>query len=83
MTEFKIDYQTGRGSEGKDIVYKVYLPSAYKGYVIMVEKKDATSPVVEDLPLGIPVSHICLRDYLRSCHCLRMSNFLRERQKCQ
>lgn len=60
MNEFKIDYQTRRGSKGKDIVYKVYLPSAYKGYVIMVEKKDATSPGVEDLLLGSSVSHICL-----------------------
>lgn len=83
MTEFKIDYQTRRGSKGKDIVYKVYLPSAYKGYVIVAEKKDATSPEVEDLPLGISVCHICLRAYLGSCHCLTMSKSPRKRQRSQ
>lgn len=82
-TEFKIDYQTRRGSNGKDVVYKVYLPSAYKGYVIMVEKKDTTRPGVENLPLGSSVSHLCLENYLRDHHCLTMSTFTREGQRSQ
>ena len=63
MTEFRIDYQTRRGSNGRDFVYKVLLPSAYKGYAIMVEKKDSTSPSIEGLPLEISVSHIRLQVY--------------------
>lgn len=61
MTEFKIDYQTRRDNKGHEIVYKVYLPSTYKGWVIMAEKKDAASPAIEELVPDSPVGHIRLR----------------------
>ena len=48
MTEFKIGYQISRDNKGKEAVYKVYLPSRHKGWVIMAEKN---------------VSHLRLRDY--------------------
>ena len=60
MTEFKIDYQTRRDNRGKEMVYKVYLPSRYKGWAITAEKKDATNPEVEESWPEIFVSHICL-----------------------
>ena len=60
MTEFKIDYQTRRDSRGKEIVYKVYLPSRHKGWAITAQKKDATNPRVEELSPDILVSHIRL-----------------------
>ena len=63
MTEFKIDYQIRRDSRGKEMVYKVYLPSRYKGWAITAEKKDATSPEVEESSPDIFVSHICLGNF--------------------
>ena len=60
MTGFKIDYQTRRDSRGKETVYKVYLPSSYKGWVITAEKKDATDSEVEESSLEVLVSHIRL-----------------------
>ena len=64
MTEYKIDYHVQRDSKGKESVNKVYLPSRYKGWVIMAEKKDAAGPEVEEPPSDISVSHIQLRHYV-------------------
>ena len=60
MTEFKIDYQTRRDSRGKELVYKVYLPSRHKGWAITAIKKDAINPMVEESSSDIFVSHIRL-----------------------
>ena len=60
MTEFKIDYQIRRDSRGKAIVYKVYLPSRYKGWAITAEKKDVTNREVEESSPDIFVCHIYL-----------------------
>ena len=59
-SEFKIDYQTRRDSRGKEIVYKVYLPSRHKGWAITAEKKDATNARVEESSPDIFVSRIHL-----------------------
>ena len=63
MTEFKIDYQIMRDSRGKEIVYKVYLPTKYKGWAITAEKKNATSPEVQESSPDTLVSHICLWNF--------------------
>lgn len=60
MTEFKIDYQTRHDNRGKETVYKVYLPSRYKGWAITAEKKNATSSELEESSLDVFVSHIRL-----------------------
>lgn len=44
MTDFKIDYQVRRDNKGQDYVYRVYIPSKYKGWVVMAENNDAASP---------------------------------------
>lgn len=61
MTEFKIDYAVRRDNKGQECVYKVYLPSTYKGWAIMVEKKDAASPRLEELQPDISVGDLHLR----------------------
>ena len=60
MSEFKIDYQTRRDSRGKEIVYKVYLPSRHKGWAITAHRKDAANPRVEESSPDIFVSRIHL-----------------------
>ena len=60
MTEFKIDYQVRQDNRGQEHVYKVYLPSTYKGWAIMAERKDATSPYGVGLPQQISVGHLYL-----------------------
>ena len=55
--EFKIDYKVRLDKNGHDSVYKVCIPSRYKGWVTVAEKDDAASPVVEDLPAEISVGH--------------------------
>lgn len=62
MAEFKIDYQMRRDNNGQDSVYRVYLPSTYKGWAIMAEKKDAASPRVEEQSPEISVGHLHLSD---------------------
>ena len=61
MTEFKIEYQIRRDSEGKESVHKVYLPSTYKGWAITAERKDAASPGAEAFPSEIPVGDLQFR----------------------
>lgn len=62
MTDFKIDYQVHRDNRGQDSVYKVYIPSKHKGWLIMAEKKDAASPRVEALQPDVPVRD-CLQKH--------------------
>lgn len=60
--EFKVDYQVRRDDRGHETVYKVYLPSTYKGWAIMVEKQDDDDPRSEKLRPDISVgcSHLRL-----------------------
>lgn len=60
MTEFKIDYQVRKDKKGLKSVHKVYLPSTWKGWAIMAEKKDAASPCGAELPREISVGHLHL-----------------------
>ena len=55
MTDFKIDYQVRRDNKGQDSVYRVYIPSKYKGWLIMAEKTDTASPRVEALQPDVSV----------------------------
>ena len=57
MAEFKIDYQTRRDEKGREFVYRVCLPSTYKGWAFIVEKKNVTSPRAEEVPTVALVSH--------------------------
>lgn len=61
MTEFKIDYQVRQDDGGQEYVYKAYLPSTHKGWAIMAERNDATSPYGVGLPPQIYVGHVHLR----------------------
>lgn len=60
LTDFKIDYQVRRDNRGQDSVYKVYIPSKHKGWLIMADKKDTASPRAEALQPDVPV-----RDHLQ------------------
>lgn len=62
MAEFKIDYQVRRDNKVQESVYKVYLPSTYKGWAIMAEKEDAGSPRVEALQPDVSVGDF-ISDY--------------------
>ena len=57
MMGFKIDYKVRLDENGHEFVYKVCMPSRYKGWVSIAEKDDAASLVVEDLPAEISVGH--------------------------
>ena len=57
IVEFKIDYKVRLDKNGRDSVYKVCIPSRYKGWVTIAEKDDVASPVVEGLPAEISVGH--------------------------
>ena len=57
VVEFKIDYKVRLDENGHESVYKVCMPSGYKGWVTIAEKDDAASPIVEDLPAEISVGH--------------------------
>ena len=54
---FNIDYKVRLDENSHESVYKVCMPSGYKGWVTIAEKDDAASPVVEDLPAEISVGH--------------------------
>ena len=58
MTRFEITYSTNHDNK----VYKVCLPSMYKGWAITAENKDAASPGVEEVASEITVSHNHFRD---------------------
>ena len=55
--EFKIDYKVRLDKNGHESVYKVCMPSRYKGWATIAEKDDAASLVMEDLPEEISVGH--------------------------
>ena len=55
MSDFKIDYQVRRDNNGQESVHKVYIPSKYKGWLIMAEKEDAASPRADALQPNVPV----------------------------
>ena len=57
IVEFKIDYKVRLDKNGHDSVYKVCMPSRYKGWATIAEKDPAASPVVKDLPAKISVGH--------------------------
>ena len=61
MTAFKIDYAVRRDNLGQECVYKVCLPSTYKGWAITVEKKEAASPRLEQSQPDISVGDLHLR----------------------
>lgn len=55
--EFKIDYKVRLDKNGHESVYKVCMPSRYKGWATIAEKDDAASLVIGDLPEEISVGH--------------------------
>ena len=57
MMEFKIDYNVRLDKNRHESVYKVCMPSRYKGWATIAEKDDDASLVVEDLPAEISVGH--------------------------
>lgn len=71
MTDFKIDYQVGRDNKGQESVYRVYIPSAHKGWAIMADKEDAASARVEALQRDIFVCDLRLRKHYFSPAAIR------------